>query len=161
MRGPIPWKETQACTGYKKKQTPNCSYATGCFLVAVLAEKYQQTLRFDLCKIVWRGIGPESGARDNCAFPPNRAVKEIHLCARAGSRKRRSLRSFASRMPEHRSANSLASTAFAQIPIRLWKSKYAGMDVADVVRLKNSKPKTRRCTASSPNSRSRSMRWIT
>ena len=44
--------------------------------------------------------------------------------------------------------------------IRLWKSKYAGMDVADVVRLKELEAKMRRCTASSQNSRSKLTQWI-
>jgi putative transposase len=32
--------------------------------------------------------------------------------------------------------------------IRLWKSKYAGMDVSDVVRLKHSRQRMPRCIAS-------------
>ena len=37
--------------------------------------------------------------------------------------------------------------------IRLWKAKYNGMDVADVVRLKSLRRRTHRCIALSPSSR--------
>ena len=36
------------------------------------------------------GLGPESGAKDNCGFPAQWACKEIHPCARVASPTRRS-----------------------------------------------------------------------
>ena len=57
-------------------------------------------------------VGPGSGAKDFCGFPPDEGNKEIRRCGRVAFRKHRSSPSYVSSMRERRLKSSHAATAF-------------------------------------------------